>query len=323
MPTGWIAAVCGPLTGSGATTCVRSRTRWRRRSSPPTAVGLEVDGERWRLAVDPGEPIWADGVVVTGAGPPIRVHGQPHQHPRVLDGRSYWLAGLALSGQMAMNACVIGSGETAAAVVSSLLGKAHKRSVVDVLTSRGVLYSRGRATRRIAGTPIRETGPRWPRRTGASSSRAPTGACSHSRPRRFSTRRAATVRSPGGRSGSTRVTSRSSSPSSMAASASASPMTWSSWRSAFTPAGSRRCSVAKRAAGSATPWPGPGSSSGSTLTCRWPGLSPPLHLPVLAGLAQGPGFPNLKLPWPAERPHLAPVCPVGAGRPHRPGKGNT
>jgi mycobactin lysine-N-oxygenase len=44
---------------------------------------------------------------------------------------------------MAMNACVIGSGETAASVVSSLLGKSHKRSVVDVLTSRGVLYSRG------------------------------------------------------------------------------------------------------------------------------------------------------------------------------------
>src|SRR6185503_586013 len=85
----------------------------------------------------------ADGVVVTGAGPPIRVHGQPHRHPRVLDGRSYWLAGHALSGQMAMNACVIGSGETAAAVVISLLGKAHKRSVVDVLTSNGVLYSRG------------------------------------------------------------------------------------------------------------------------------------------------------------------------------------
>ena len=24
-----------------------------------------------------------------------------------------------------------------------------------------------------------------------------------------------------------------------------------------------------------------------------PGLAPPLHLPVMAGLAQGPGFPNL------------------------------
>jgi mycobactin lysine-N-oxygenase len=102
-----------------------------------------MDAERWRLAVDPGEPIWADGVVVTGTGPPIRVHGQPHQHPRVLDGRSYWLAAPAYNGHMAMNACVIGSGETAAAVVVNLLDKAHKRSVIDVLTSRGVLYSRG------------------------------------------------------------------------------------------------------------------------------------------------------------------------------------
>ena len=107
------------------------------------AAGLEVDGERWRLTVDQGEPIWADGVVVTGAGPPIRVHGQPHQHPRVLDGRSYWLAAPALGGHMAMNACVIGSGETAASVVVNLLEKTHRRSVIDVLTSRGVLYSRG------------------------------------------------------------------------------------------------------------------------------------------------------------------------------------
>ena len=107
------------------------------------AVGLEVDGERWRLAVEPGEPIWADGVVITGAGPPIRVHGQPHEHPRVLDGRSYWLAAHPLSGRVAMNVCVIGSGETAASVVVSLLAKAHKRSVIDVLTSRGILYSRG------------------------------------------------------------------------------------------------------------------------------------------------------------------------------------
>ncbi len=106
-------------------------------------VGMEADGERWRLAVEPGEAIWADGVVITGAGPPIRVPGQPSQHPRVLDGRSYWLAKRAVSSPVAQNACVIGSGETAASVVISLVSKLPKHSTIDVVTSRGVLYSRG------------------------------------------------------------------------------------------------------------------------------------------------------------------------------------
>jgi mycobactin lysine-N-oxygenase len=44
---------------------------------------------------------------------------------------------------IAESVCVIGSGETAASVVISLLKKAHRRSTIDVLTSRGVLYSRG------------------------------------------------------------------------------------------------------------------------------------------------------------------------------------
>jgi mycobactin lysine-N-oxygenase len=104
-------------------------------------LSLEADGERWRLAVQPGEVIWADGVVVTGSGPPIRVAGQPERHPRVLDGRSYWLH--EHKTQVAQNACVIGNGETAASIVISLISKLPKHSTIDVLTSRGVLYSRG------------------------------------------------------------------------------------------------------------------------------------------------------------------------------------
>jgi len=106
-------------------------------------TGLEADGERWRLTMRPGEAVGADGVVVTGAGPPIRVAGQPDGHPRVLDGRSYWLHEHAISTRVAQNVCVIGSGETAASVVISLVAKLPKHSAVDVLTSRGVLYSRG------------------------------------------------------------------------------------------------------------------------------------------------------------------------------------
>jgi mycobactin lysine-N-oxygenase len=80
---------------------------------------------------------------MTGAGPAITVPGQPHDHPRVLDGRTYWLAAHELNHQRAQNVCVIGSGETAASVVIDLVKRFHKRSTIDVLTARGVLYSRG------------------------------------------------------------------------------------------------------------------------------------------------------------------------------------
>jgi mycobactin lysine-N-oxygenase len=106
-------------------------------------VGLDVEGDRWRLALEGREAISADGVVFTGSGPPITVAGQPRDHPHVLDGRSYWLQGRALKKQIAESVCVIGSGETAASIVISLVKQWHKRSTVDVLTSRGVLYSRG------------------------------------------------------------------------------------------------------------------------------------------------------------------------------------
>jgi mycobactin lysine-N-oxygenase len=106
-------------------------------------VGLDVDGEQWRLTIDSGEAVSADGVVFTGSGPPVAVAGQPQGHPLVLDGRSYWLHERMLMKHPAQSVCVIGSGETAASVVISLLKKSHRRSTLDVLTSRGVLYSRG------------------------------------------------------------------------------------------------------------------------------------------------------------------------------------
>jgi len=106
-------------------------------------AGLEADGPRWRLELRPGDALWADGVVCTGTGPPVTVPGQPEQHPRVLDGRTFWLRSRMAAPEVAQSVCVIGGGETAAWVVIGLLRMAHKRSSVDVLTSRGVLYSRG------------------------------------------------------------------------------------------------------------------------------------------------------------------------------------
>jgi mycobactin lysine-N-oxygenase len=107
-------------------------------------AGLEIaDGDRWEVTLQAGDAIAADGVVITGAGPAITVPGQPHDHPRVLDGRTYWLAEHELRRDRALTVCVVGSGETAASVVIDLVKRCHKRSTIDVLTARGVLYSRG------------------------------------------------------------------------------------------------------------------------------------------------------------------------------------
>jgi mycobactin lysine-N-oxygenase len=107
-------------------------------------TGLEAaDGRRWQVRLATGDGIAADGVVITGAGPAVTVPGQPPDHPRVLDGRTYWLAAPELHHERAQSLCVIGSGETAASVVIDLVKRCHKRSTIDVLTARGVLYSRG------------------------------------------------------------------------------------------------------------------------------------------------------------------------------------
>jgi mycobactin lysine-N-oxygenase len=107
-------------------------------------TGLEVTGGgRWEVRLAAGAAIAADGLVITGAGPATTVPGQPRDHPRVLDGRTYWLAEHELKHQRAQNVCVIGSGETAASVVIDLVKRCHKHSTTDVLTARGVLYSRG------------------------------------------------------------------------------------------------------------------------------------------------------------------------------------
>ena len=257
------------------------------------AVGLEADGPRWRLAVRPGDALWADGVVCTGTGPPVTVPGQPEQHPRVLDGRTFWLRSRMAAPKVAQSVCVIGGGETAASVVIGLLKMAHKRSSVDVLTSRGVLYSRGESyeENRLFSDPGD-----WPRLAEAHRreflDRTDRGV--------FSQQAEATLNaSPGFRT--------------------------LAGRAVHIAAGDRQVVVTIQygperervaydlvvvAIGFRARWfedlLGPQARArlaaaldGAELDRRIDvdlsvtGLDPPLHLPVLAGLAQGPGFPNL------------------------------
>ena len=127
MATGSTAAGSGRRTASGAPTCATSPTRPSAEIARGVVTGLEVaGGGRWEVTLEAGDAIAADGVVLTGAGPAITVPGQPRDHPRVLDGRTYWLAARELHRERALNLCVIGSGETAASVVIDLVKRCHK-----------------------------------------------------------------------------------------------------------------------------------------------------------------------------------------------------
>jgi mycobactin lysine-N-oxygenase len=115
-------------------------------------TGLHVTGDRrWRVRYQSlpiaGEgEIAADGVVLTGPGRAIRVPGQPDQHPRVLDGATVWQAldSMAASrvASSPLRIGVIGSGETAAAAVVALIEVLRDGARIDVVLPHGVLYTR-------------------------------------------------------------------------------------------------------------------------------------------------------------------------------------
>jgi mycobactin lysine-N-oxygenase len=227
------------------------------------------------------------------AAPPIRVPGQPQQHPRVFDGRSYWLHDRALKKQVAQSVCVIGSGETAASVVISLLKKSHKRSTIDVLTSRGVLYSRGESYDenrfysdpgdwpRLAESHRREFLERTDR--GVFSLQA-EAILNQSRGFRTLAGRAAAIEA-GGRQVVVTIEYGSERERVAYDLVVVAIGFESRWFEGLLGSEARRRLESELA--------GAELERRIEVDLSIAGLSPPLHLPVVAGLAQGPGFPNL------------------------------
>ena len=115
-------------------------------------IGTTADQKNWQLTCQPSEggrsfSLTGDGLVMTGPGTPLTIPGQPEEHPCIMDGASFWLridefAQLRWQVKKPLNIGVIGAGETAAAVVVALVGALRSSAFIEVISPYGVMYSR-------------------------------------------------------------------------------------------------------------------------------------------------------------------------------------
>jgi mycobactin lysine-N-oxygenase len=117
--------------------------------SPCGVNAIDIADSRWALTLSSGDTVHTDGLVITSPGPPrsdIEVRGESSW---IFDGRDFWLPKtrkrLEERSKNATDfaACVIGSGETAAAIVVQLSTLLPSSSSISVVSREGIIYTRG------------------------------------------------------------------------------------------------------------------------------------------------------------------------------------
>jgi mycobactin lysine-N-oxygenase len=94
------------------------------------------------LRGEPAPTLAADGLVITGPGEPLRLPGVVCDNQDcILDGRTYWLKREQYATLPAGRVAVIGGGETAASIAVSLL--ANPGLAIEIISRRGMVYTRG------------------------------------------------------------------------------------------------------------------------------------------------------------------------------------
>jgi len=310
--------------------------RWVAAQVPAEPILAEVDGidlagGRWRLAARTPTggrlDLDCDGLVLTGPGPPVRVPGQPDDHPRVLDGRTFWTSQDALTRDGPVEVCVIGNGETAGSITAALLAVLPERSTIELVSDHGVLYSRGEsfAENRLYSDPVAAGWQRLAERHRREFlKRTDRGVFSLQVEQVLN--QAGAVQTVAGRvTGLQPVGAKVIVEVDYEQERERIAFDWVVVAVGFDPLwfwhllGERaRAALAGAAGGGPTARP-PSRTAleravGHDLAVT--GLNPKLHLPVLAGVAQGPGFPNLScLGLLADRvlgAYVRPACSAGA-----------
>lgn len=117
-----------------------------------TRISTSADQQHWQLTCQPsagGQPftLTGEGLVITGPGTPLTIPGQPQDHSRIMDGASFWrhveeFEKLRWQLKQPLNIGVIGTGETSAAIVVALLNALRNSAYIEVISPSGVMYTR-------------------------------------------------------------------------------------------------------------------------------------------------------------------------------------
>lgn len=109
-------------------------------------IGIGLEERRWLLSFAGREPILTDGLVITGPGPPRRTIPITGSSAGVFDGKTFWTQGCEAKVRDCLEsegrAAVVGSGETAAAIVAHL-AEQSPRFQIDIISREGIVYTRG------------------------------------------------------------------------------------------------------------------------------------------------------------------------------------
>ncbi len=116
------------------------------------SISSTKNHQHWQLSCMPtggNTPftLEGDGLVVTGPGIALTIPGQPENSPRILDGGSFWTRVeefelLRPTLKKPLNIGIVGIGETAAAIILALLDALREQAFIEVISPYGVLYSR-------------------------------------------------------------------------------------------------------------------------------------------------------------------------------------
>ncbi|WP_300071789.1 SidA/IucD/PvdA family monooxygenase [uncultured Ruegeria sp.] len=108
----------------------------------------QKDG-RWKVSFknsNRNREEYFDGIVFTGPGPAKHLGIEFPLHPSVLDGASYWqnTYRLAALQEQVAPVVIVGGGETAASIASSILDETRNKNIpIIILTRSGTIFSRG------------------------------------------------------------------------------------------------------------------------------------------------------------------------------------